>query len=350
MPSKLHALLVEKKWSQALARIQSHPKEAHTTHRGDFPIHILCKNSPNISTDIIEYHVIEALIHVSPSSLKQRNKTHGRLPLHVAIRYSNDNVIRMILNKYKDGAAVRSLTEELPLTMYLYYSSRPSFNMIKTLVESYPTAVRIYDERGWLPLHYTTKIGDWTMCSYLIELYPNGILQKTREHKTPHDLAYHFGFKRLGDRFKEEEERIYSVRSNNTLSVTNVEKGNNVNISVTELDTGKILISSNSSNNFGEGKKSESIICSRNSYPLDRVSTTLISQCVMLSASTEDTKEKHQDPEILDEKYSNFDSEKKHMDKHSSDLTNVKLVNDNSNHKSNNSWCGINDPVTCRIM
>ena len=144
----LRTLLYGRKWTQALARISSHPEESEIQDSmGDLPLHEVCH------TGGAPFQIIQRLIHANKSALQKRGFC-GRLPLH-----------------------------------YAAYS-KPSVNVIKLLLRHYPEAAKRLDDDGRLPLHLAViRNAPKQSMQAIIDANPAALLAKNKFGSTPVMLA-----------------------------------------------------------------------------------------------------------------------------------------------------------------
>lgn len=220
-PTKLYDLIREEKWPEVIERIASHLEELRSWGGNCYlPIHYACWR-PSVPEK-----VIEALIEAYPESLKEKTKLYGALPLHCAASRPssahNFDVIKLLLRSYKEGVAVEDKDEQTPLHRYLRPMTSPTLETTTLLVDAYPDAVRMCDKFEMYPLHCAASYGNWEVLEYLINLYPDVLLKKDHEGKTPKDISYYSDKHYMCNKLCVEEEKYFgsNIGSTTTTSVS----------------------------------------------------------------------------------------------------------------------------------
>jgi len=176
-------LIAKKKWTKILDRIASNPNEAHSRDNdGYLPIHHAC-----CCVDF-PVQIIESLIAAYPQSVELKSPKGGLIPLHYAVsRKSSNNfhIVQVLLCHYKEGASVRDVHGRTPLQYHLFHSPVLSLDLTKMLVNAHPDSVRIRDKHLRYPLHFAAKSGHWEVSKYLIDLFPEALVAKTKSDRTP---------------------------------------------------------------------------------------------------------------------------------------------------------------------
>lgn len=205
--NNLLSLISEENWKKVMERIHSHPNEVYVEDYSDeLPIHcvVLKKEVP--------INVIELLIKVYPQSLQQKTKICNRTPLHNSVIQNHDStkdIIKLIIQNFTLGASLVDYLGHTPLHSHLIYCDVPSLETVKILVEAYPDSVRTKDKFHLYPLHCAAYTGDWDISQYLIELYPQALLEKSNHQNTPRDLAVTFLKPELHEKLLEEEKKRF---------------------------------------------------------------------------------------------------------------------------------------------
>jgi len=203
---KLLTLIAKKRWAEVQERITSSPNETRSWENGYLPIHRACWHA-----NAVPIEVIKALIESHPESLKQKTHLSGELPLHIAVRLlfsANSDVVKVLLQHFKEGASVRDYCGRTPLTSHLFSCPSPLLGVTKMLVEAQPETLRMSDRHKWYPLHFAAYRGDWEISEYLIGMYPDALLQEDDEKRTPRGLTVRYRKHQLRDRLHEEEEHL----------------------------------------------------------------------------------------------------------------------------------------------
>lgn len=210
---RLSILISIWRWSDIPSRIQQHPEEVKEWEYGNLPIHRACANEKTPPD------IIQALIESYPESLQTKCETLGRLPMHYLIRWNPCNIelIKWILDKYSKCASELDETGHTPLTYHLWFSTaRNSMDVTKLLIEAQKQVVEICDKYGYSPLHHAAKQCNTEICKYLIELYPEALVKKTKSGLTPLNIVKTVDKTHiLCDVLNEEEEKRFGVEKNN---------------------------------------------------------------------------------------------------------------------------------------
>eukprot|EP00587_Corethron_hystrix_P001456 CAMPEP_0113319642 /NCGR_PEP_ID=MMETSP0010_2-20120614/13761_1 /TAXON_ID=216773 ORGANISM="Corethron hystrix, Strain 308" /NCGR_SAMPLE_ID=MMETSP0010_2 /ASSEMBLY_ACC=CAM_ASM_000155 /LENGTH=1280 /DNA_ID=CAMNT_0000177249 /DNA_START=110 /DNA_END=3953 /DNA_ORIENTATION=+ /assembly_acc=CAM_ASM_000155 len=83
--------------------------------------------------------------------------TDGNLPLHIAAsNASNTNILRLILNLFRAGAAIKNNNDDLPLHLAASCAS-DSEESVQLLLDAYADAIHIQNNRGQIPLHLVSS-------------------------------------------------------------------------------------------------------------------------------------------------------------------------------------------------
>jgi len=206
----LSTIIEKEKWTKALERICSYPKEAQVSDEyGYLPIHRACE------CESVPIKVIESLIDAYPESVEHKSPKDGLVPLNFAVSCKSSthyDIVKVLLRHYKEGASMRDRDGRAPLHSHLCESSSPSLDMVKLLVKACPDAVRVCDNYKWYPLHYAAKNGNLDIAQYLIDLYPDSLLMRTENGETPIDVASSFGQRQLCYKLREEEETRFDSK------------------------------------------------------------------------------------------------------------------------------------------
>lgn len=204
LPNLIHL----KKWVDVLAKVCSNPEDLHSWDNGGFlPIHNVCFQ------DNVPMNVIEAFVDAYPESVKLKSQSCGLLPIHCAVHhYSSTNpaIVKFLLRHYKEGASEIEVNGRTPLIYHLLVCQSPSLDTTKMLVDAHPDSVRICDKEKWNPLHYAAYRGNWEISQYLIEMYPDALLEENIDNRTPRGITVCNGRYQLADKFLEAEEDIQS--------------------------------------------------------------------------------------------------------------------------------------------
>jgi len=97
--SNLFSIIEKEKWTKALERIFSHPKDAQISDEyGYLPIHRACE------CESVPIKVIESLIDVYPKSIEHKSPKDGLLPLNFAVSCKSSthyDIVKVLLRHYK---------------------------------------------------------------------------------------------------------------------------------------------------------------------------------------------------------------------------------------------------------
>lgn len=226
---KLSTLIAKKTWSELHDHISSSPRDALIWTNGYLPIHRACWSSA------IPHTIIETFVKIYPCSLQQACHVNGDVPLQYAVRchYSSseeiinhERIIKALLfydlqpDKDFQTACFKDKHGHTPLHSYICYHTEPSLNIIQMLLKAYPEAIKVKDNYDWLPLHFASRNNDWRVLDYILRLFPDGLLEKTKFNYTARDLASMFekieNYKML--KIKEEDLK-WSCKRNNRLDI-----------------------------------------------------------------------------------------------------------------------------------
>jgi hypothetical protein len=185
------------------ALVQAHPAALITadSRRGLYPIHLgLLKGTAGIEQ-------IDYLLSVCPE-LALRADLDGNLPLHLAVEYASDDIIRRILSSCPEAAGYK--TNRQRYVLHLLATSRcqiegssdnsfpeefeVSLDTIKATIEAYSDALQQPDLQGRLPLHLAacTPYPRWDVLKLLCDAYPAALLVQDENHKLPLHLLKRF--------------------------------------------------------------------------------------------------------------------------------------------------------------
>lgn len=183
---RLSVLLSIWKWSDILSRIETYPDEVKEWEYGSLPIHRACANE---KTPI---NIIQSLINCYPKSIEIKCETLGRLPLHYIIRWSSVNIqlLTWLLEKYPGAAAFYDETGHSALTYYLWFNTEDATKVTKTLINADDKCLSMVDRYGYTPLHHACKHLNLQLCEYLIELYEEAVMIKSKSGLTPNHIVH----------------------------------------------------------------------------------------------------------------------------------------------------------------
>lgn len=184
------------------ALVQANPAAliSSDSRRGLNPIHLgLLKGTVGIEQ-------IDYLLSVCPEMALHADMD-GNLPLHMAVEYASDAVIKRILSACPEAAGYK--TKRQRHALHLLASSRcqiggrnvetgldsiVSLSTIQALVDACPEALQHSDLQGRLPLHLTvcTPFPRWDVIKLFSDTYPAALLVQDENHKIPLQLFKRF--------------------------------------------------------------------------------------------------------------------------------------------------------------
>jgi len=151
--NELHRLIIRQSWNLAINYIHINPSEAKqwTIRAGFFegikasrilPIHQLLCLQPPLEL-LVELH------KAYPDGVKQKETAYGRNPLHIACRgNASFEVIRFLVNAYPTGVQEEDSLGRVPLHYAL--SADMDEDTIRIILEGFPRGSTASDQRGWL--------------------------------------------------------------------------------------------------------------------------------------------------------------------------------------------------------
>lgn len=204
VPSEVPNHIERKEWTEVLKRIDSHPSELRSwDNHGYLFIHRA------LYIEDVPVEVIEALIKAYPESLEQKSKITGILPLLCAVRHyscPNSNIIKLLVQNYKNAVTATDEDGRTPLIYHLLVCQSPSLEIVNILVEAHSDVVLMRDSKKWYPLHYAAYRGNWEISQYLIQCYPDVLLEENNDNRTPRDITICNCRYAVSEKLREEEE------------------------------------------------------------------------------------------------------------------------------------------------
>eukprot|EP00804_Cyclotella_cryptica_P020830 CCRYP_011442-RA/>CCRYP_011442-RA protein AED:0.00 eAED:0.00 QI:717/-1/1/1/-1/1/1/259/607 len=232
--NEFHTLLRNEDWSLATTVLRSnlglplaqtwHPVQRLYGGRYDgevLPLHAACALCPPAS-------FIEHLAAIYPEALLAKEKSFGRVPLHVACRsLAHSSVIRVLCEMEPTCVEERDTLKRVALHYLIknysnlgedmekcqilmrenlssveessqhedecdvvkslgeseQQTSKDGIVALKILLETNPKCVHVADHRGWIPLHVacssSSRKGMTNVLRLLLETWPEGVLRKT---------------------------------------------------------------------------------------------------------------------------------------------------------------------------
>lgn len=186
--TKLETLIDESQWPQTLQCIERKPEEVEWCDVfGRYPIHNVC------ARDNVPVEVTECILEASPLLLKEKIKTDGRTPLHVAVIVGmyHMSTIRLIVKEYKEGAAVQDKEQDTPLHSHLLYCQEPNLEICQLLMQTQPHIIKSMNRQHYYPLHAAVFSGkvDWQIVKYILDLFPDALMKKNRKGQTVRQMT-----------------------------------------------------------------------------------------------------------------------------------------------------------------
>ena len=188
----------------------------------DLPIHELCCNEQLDDTASLD--ILRFMLKVDPTLVRETN-ADGYLPIHQATSHHSFAFCKFLIDGYPESVKVTGPEARLPIHEACYRSRDDTADTIQYLLELYPESLHARNEHGWLPIHDAACGGnvktvelllmhDPTAASkettensrdlplhidsingkigtvqLLFDAYPEGILTRNHDGKTPVDLA-----------------------------------------------------------------------------------------------------------------------------------------------------------------
>lgn len=133
-------------------------------------------------------HVIKALVEAYPMSVREKESSYDRLPLHCACRRNADPATLQYLTELFPGANLEpDALGRLPLHYVL--SNGSDIRLVKILLRADRSCCRGVDLKGWTPLHVACSMGaSMEVISELLAEYPEAVILKTRKGSTPYKV------------------------------------------------------------------------------------------------------------------------------------------------------------------
>ena len=190
---------------------------------GFLPIHDLCYN--NQLDDTASLDILRFMLNIGPTLLRETDY-NGYLPIHHAVTGKSNAFCKILIDAHPESAMARTRLGSLPIhRACLYWSRDDIVDTIQYLLELHPACIQARDGRGWLPIHnvasgVNTKAvelllmhdpsaaskettsesrhlplhiaclnGKIGAVQSLFDAYPEAILTRNRNGKTPIDLA-----------------------------------------------------------------------------------------------------------------------------------------------------------------
>lgn len=179
----------------------------HISHNMGSSVHKACMNK-NVTLEIITYLLDVFPRAVSNGLVEKDNVIMVAYLLHYACYNKNcpSSVVKLLLETFPSAIEQLCIVEKginntwyegvygLPLHYYLSRNKSVDIDIVKSLIEAYPTSLKISDEENaCLPLHalFHNESTDnlQEIITYLIELEPSSIRMLDKHGNTPLQLA-----------------------------------------------------------------------------------------------------------------------------------------------------------------
>lgn len=189
---------------------------------GRYPIHLALSKSSNKSSSSCAVTTVQWLLETWPAATAVAVDAMGHWPLHEAVQYAADPVIRLVLAA--DPSAARQLSVRRRRTpLHLLAAARCewdnstntnnsttgiargnvrdtsadlvlSTSTLQALIDAYPEALQLADFQGRLPLHLAagTPFPRWDCLQLLCNAHSAALLSLDEDHKTPLQLHQRF--------------------------------------------------------------------------------------------------------------------------------------------------------------
>merc|ERR1739845_251630 len=102
----------------------------------------------------------------------------------------NIQLLTWLLEKYPGAATFYDETGHTALTYYLWFNSENTMKITKILINADDKCLSMVDKYGYTPLHHACKHLNLKICKYLIELYGDAVMIKTKSGLTPKQIVH----------------------------------------------------------------------------------------------------------------------------------------------------------------
>jgi ankyrin repeat protein len=111
---------------------------------------------------------------------------HSNTPLHSAVKGGKTDVVRLLLERWPEGASKTNRSGQTPLHLA---AAKGKTDMARSLLESWPQGARQKDNDGHTPLYLAIKAGKTDVVRLLLEHWPAGVREKDESGNTLLRLA-----------------------------------------------------------------------------------------------------------------------------------------------------------------
>ena len=189
------------------------------------PIHWLCCNKQ--LDDIVSLDILRFMLSIDLTLLMETNE-NGDLPVHHAVAWKSTAFCKALIDAYPESVKIEADLGYLPIHVACRYGARDdSIDTIQYMLELHPESLRVGNNVGWLPIHNAAEGGNTKTVELLLmhdpsaaskettgekrqlplhiaidsyrehvdtvkalfDVYPDAILARNRNGKTPIDLA-----------------------------------------------------------------------------------------------------------------------------------------------------------------
>eukprot|EP00956_Cyclotella_meneghiniana_P030800 scaffold78695_cov23-Cyclotella_meneghiniana.AAC.1 len=161
------------------------------------PLHILLANKHvGAMFDIVKY-----LIDYAPISLRLKDRSFNRLPLHTACKNQSitKEIIQCLVNKWQDALHVECYVGLIAIHLFCRYgdmlSNNDAIEILQLILESYPDGAIQANRDGVLPIHYAARNNRMSVefIEILIDARPELVSQVDDSGDLPFHDACSFG-------------------------------------------------------------------------------------------------------------------------------------------------------------
>jgi ankyrin repeat protein len=163
----------------ALRTVLQYGVEVDTVSSSTTPLHDAVPRNIDAVKLLLEYG----------ADIKMRGY-HSNTPLHSAVKGGKTDVVRLLLERWPEGASKTNRSGQTPLHLA---AAKGKTDMARSLLESWPEGTREKDIHGNTPLHLAAAEGKTDMARSLLEIWPEGTREKDIHGNTPLYLAIKAG-------------------------------------------------------------------------------------------------------------------------------------------------------------
>ena len=162
-------LILQHQWPAVINHLKAFSSDAKVSwavnQKSLLPLHLACQNGAPIS-------VIKTLLSAHPAAAKTKSEPNGLLPLHCLF---------IVIIASSNNSATAIATSFVP----------PNETTVSALLEAYPTAARVPDRNGKLPLHHACQSIGITeeVFTALLSTHPEGAYARDFEGNFPINYA-----------------------------------------------------------------------------------------------------------------------------------------------------------------